>query len=190
MFRRHQKQLLWFSSVFPPGFRICQTVWVHQIQHFLWIKFHLQSLDDECTKRFIMTHIFLIGHADTPWKPAKCRQAKTIGSPDVRQSMCKTSCVGCTFIQARLRKILYSIFSQNSKNKLRYLVTLTIDVDSLRSEFSVDLWMKSSFSFLISGKHIFSPSHFWPHQQTPSALMMHVPVPQHLGSLLILISIL
>ena len=34
-------------------------------------------------------------------------------------------------------------FSKNSKNKLRYLVTLTIDVDSLRSEFSVDLWMKA-----------------------------------------------
>jgi hypothetical protein len=32
------------------------------------------------------------------------------------------------------------------------------------------------------GKHIFSPSHCWPHQHTPSALMMQVPVPQHLGS--------
>jgi hypothetical protein len=31
-------------------------------------------------------------------------------------------------------------------------------------------------------KHIFSPSQRWPHQQRPSALMMHVPVPQHLGS--------
>jgi hypothetical protein len=38
------------------------------------------------------------------------------------------------------------------------------------------------FSF---GKHIFSPSHCWPHQHTPSALMMQVPVPQHLGSSLI-----
>jgi hypothetical protein len=32
------------------------------------------------------------------------------------------------------------------------------------------------------GKHIFSPSHCWPHQHRPSALMMQVPVPQHLGS--------
>ena len=32
------------------------------------------------------------------------------------------------------------------------------------------------------GKHIFSPSHFWPHQQSPSSLMMQVPVPQHLKS--------
>jgi hypothetical protein len=31
-------------------------------------------------------------------------------------------------------------------------------------------------------KHIFSPSQRWPHQHTPSALMMQVPVPQHLGS--------
>ena len=30
--------------------------------------------------------------------------------------------------------------------------------------------------------HIFSPSQVWPHQQTPSSLMMKVPVPQHLGS--------
>jgi hypothetical protein len=30
-----------------------------------------------------------------------------------------------------------------------------------------------------SGKHIFSPSHRWPHQHWPSALMMQVPVPQH-----------
>ena len=30
--------------------------------------------------------------------------------------------------------------------------------------------------------HIFSPSHVCPHQQTPSGLMMQVPVPQHLGS--------
>ena len=30
--------------------------------------------------------------------------------------------------------------------------------------------------------HIFSPSQVWPHQQTPSSLMMQVPVPQHLGS--------
>jgi hypothetical protein len=33
-----------------------------------------------------------------------------------------------------------------------------------------------------AGKHIFSPSHFWPHQHRPSALMMQVPVPQHLRS--------
>jgi hypothetical protein len=31
-------------------------------------------------------------------------------------------------------------------------------------------------------KHIFSPSQRWPHQHTPSALMMQVPVPQHRGS--------
>jgi hypothetical protein len=31
-------------------------------------------------------------------------------------------------------------------------------------------------------KHIFSPSQRWPHQHTPSTLMMQVPVPQHLGS--------
>jgi hypothetical protein len=35
------------------------------------------------------------------------------------------------------------------------------------------------------GKHIFSPSQRWPHQHVPSALMMQVPVPQHLGSSLI-----
>jgi hypothetical protein len=35
------------------------------------------------------------------------------------------------------------------------------------------------------GKHIFSPSQRWPHQHMPSALMMQVPVPQHLGSSLI-----
>jgi hypothetical protein len=34
-------------------------------------------------------------------------------------------------------------------------------------------------------KLIFSPSQRWPHQHTPSALMMQVPVPQHLGSSLI-----
>jgi hypothetical protein len=33
-----------------------------------------------------------------------------------------------------------------------------------------------------AGKHIFSPSQRWPHQQRPSALMMQVPVPQHRGS--------
>ncbi len=30
--------------------------------------------------------------------------------------------------------------------------------------------------------YIFSPSQVWPHQQTPSSLMMQVPVQQHLGS--------
>jgi hypothetical protein len=38
------------------------------------------------------------------------------------------------------------------------------------------------------GKHIFSPSHFCPHQHRPSSLMMHVPVPQHLGSSVIQVS--
>jgi hypothetical protein len=32
------------------------------------------------------------------------------------------------------------------------------------------------------GIDIFSPSQTCPHQQIPSALMMQVPVPQHLGS--------
>jgi hypothetical protein len=39
---------------------------------------------------------------------------------------------------------------------------------------------EDAFSF--SGKHIFSPSQRCPHQHRPSALMMHVPVPQHRGS--------
>jgi hypothetical protein len=36
----------------------------------------------------------------------------------------------------------------------------------------------SGAAFAFSGKHIFVPSHRWPHQQNPSALMMQVPVPQ------------
>ena len=38
-------------------------------------------------------------------------------------------------------------------------------------------------STLDAGMHIFAPSQTWPHQQMPSRLMRHVPVPQHLGSL-------
>jgi hypothetical protein len=38
------------------------------------------------------------------------------------------------------------------------------------------------FSVLGLGMDIFTPSHTCPHQHIPSALMMQVPVPQHLGS--------
>jgi len=39
-----------------------------------------------------------------------------------------------------------------------------------------------------SGKHIFCPSHCWPHQHWPSLLMIQVPVPQHLKSSVMSIS--
>ena len=41
---------------------------------------------------------------------------------------------------------------------------------------------RQALSAVVCGKHIFSPSHFWPHQHTPSSLMMQVPVPQQRGS--------
>jgi hypothetical protein len=51
------------------------------------------------------------------------------------------------------------------------------------------LWLASkdagagkSAAGAVTGKHIFTPSHCWPHQQRPSALIRQWPVPQHLGS--------
>jgi len=42
------------------------------------------------------------------------------------------------------------------------------------------------FSSLIFGNFMLVPSHCWPHQQRPSALMMQVPLPQQRSSSILL----